>query len=102
MEIIEQDGIRVERREGTEAQDYMNSLLMQVAGAAGMEDAHRILVGRPRISRDEKADTTVHFKVPKSWRTMIVSDAASQNMTVSEYMRDLTLRRHEELAAHSA
>ena len=40
MEQITQNGMTMQRMEGQEAQDYMNSLLMEVAGAGTMEDAH--------------------------------------------------------------
>ena len=54
MEQFPQTGFTMQRMEGQEAQDYMNSLLMEVAGADTMEDAHRTLLGRPRLtsSRD--------------------------------------------------
>lgn len=61
------------------------------------EHGHTIQVGRPPLDRTEKANAIIHFKVTPSWRDMIQQDAASQNMRISEYLRDLTLRRHMEL-----
>lgn len=45
MEIITQNGVTVQRMEGQEAQDCMDSLLMEVTGTTTMEEARRCLLG---------------------------------------------------------
>lgn len=63
----------------------------------GPDDTCSVLVGRPHLGETEKANAIIHFKVTPFWRDMIQEDAASQNMCLSEYLRDLILRRHMEL-----
>ena len=60
MEQITQNGMAMQRMEGQEAQDYVNSLLMEVAGA------HRTLLGRPRVNEHREETTNMHLRLPKS------------------------------------
>lgn len=63
MEQVTQIGVTMQRMEGQEAQDYMNSLLMEVAGADTMEDAHRTLLGRPRVNEHREETANMHLRL---------------------------------------
>lgn len=88
---------KVERLSGREAQDFMNQVLMDVAGADTLEEANTILVGRPRLGETKGASETIHCKVTPAWKKTILDDAASQGMSLSDYLRDCLTRRHREL-----
>lgn len=98
MEQITQNGMTMQRMEGQEAQDYMNSLLMEVAGTDTMEDAHRTLLGRPRVNEHREETTNMHLRLPKSLRRYAVQAAKRDGYdNQSEYVRALIAadaRRH--------
>ena len=48
-QIIERNGVTIIHREGAEAQEHMNGLLMELTGTDNMEDAHMAFVGRWRF-----------------------------------------------------
>ena len=98
-QIIERNGVTIIHREGAEAQEHMNGLLMELTKTDNMEDAHMALVGRPALASKSEPSVAVQFRVPESWKPQIDQDAAKQGMTVSEYMRSLVLDRHRELQA---
>ena len=95
-QIIERNGVTIIHREGAEAQEHMNGLLMELTGTDNMEDAHMAFVGRPALSSKSEPSVAVQFRVPKSWKPQIDQDAARQGMTLSEYLRSLVVAAHRE------
>ena len=92
----DQEG-KVERLSGRRAQDCMNQVLMDVAGADTLEEANTVLVGRPRLGETKNASEVIHCKVTPGWKQTIREDAASQGMSLSDYMRDCLIRRHRDI-----
>ncbi len=96
--VIEHNGTTIVQREGNEARERMNDLIMNLTDTDNMEDAHVALVGRPPIMSDLEASTIIQFRIPKSWKDKIAEDAKKEGeSTVSEYLRSLLIRRHKEL-----
>ena len=89
--------IKVTRLSGQDAQDFMNQVLMDVAGASTLEEANTILVGRPRLGQKKDAVEYLHCKVTPEFKQEIVADAASQKMSLSDYMRECFMLRHRQL-----
>lgn len=81
-----------------DAQDYMNNLLMDVAGANTLEQANMILVGRPRLGSKNENTETIQFKVPASWKELISAEAKKRQISLSDYMRELMIAGHNSIA----
>ncbi len=58
-----------------------------------------MVMRRPAIGQRPEPSVAIQFRVPKSWKPLIIQDAAKQGMNVSEYMRDLVMDRHRKLQA---
>ena len=96
--VIEHNGTTIVQREGDEAREHMNNLIMNLTDTDNMEDAHVALVGRPPIMSNLEASTTIQFRIPKSWEDKIAENAKKEGeSTISEYLRSLLMRRHREL-----
>lgn len=90
MEQITQNGVTMQRMEGQEAQDYMNALLMEVTETDTMEEAHRTLMGRPRVNEHREETTTMHLRLPKSLRRYALQATKRDGYhNQSEYVRAL-------------
>lgn len=81
------------------AQEYMNSLLMDITDTDTIEEANTILVGRPRLGDVREPTTTINFKVPSSWKTLMTAEAKNRNQTLSDYIRELTAIGHATISA---
>lgn len=74
--------------EGAEAQKVMNRLLMQATHTDTVEEANRVLLGRPRAGQSVPT-TKLQVRVPETWTERIDQIAGAHGESRSAWLRDL-------------
>lgn len=74
---------------GEQAQREMDALLMKAAGTSTVNDAERVLLGRPRVEEHRETTVKIQVRVPQSWQESMDLKARESHMSRSQYLREL-------------